>query len=101
MFDDGTKGDETADDGIYTFVLSENVGAGTNLKHAGLLNTGDVAQFVFVIKGVEYKGEVTGLTGSVPLTQGVLAETSADGTTWTEAQIQRQPDGDQNTYITP
>jgi hypothetical protein len=99
--DDGTKGDETAGDGIYTFVLSENVGAGSSLKHSGLLKTGDVAQFVFVVRGVEYKGTVAGITGSVPLTQGVTAYTKASGGNWTEATIQRQDSGDQNTYVSP
>lgn len=100
--DDASAGDEAADDGVYTFVLSSNVGAGTDLKHAGLLKAGDQAQFVFVIRGVEYKGEITGLTGTVPLTQGVKAEISTDGgTTWSDAPIMRQPDGDQNTYVSP
>jgi hypothetical protein len=39
----------------YRFVLSENVGPGTARPHAGLLNSGDHPEFVFVIGGVEYK----------------------------------------------
>ena len=100
--DDGTKGDATAGDGIMTFQLSENVGAGTNLKHAGLLRAGQQAEFVFVFKeGLEYKGEVTGQTGNVPLTQGVTAQISTDGgTTWTAAPIQYL-ESNSNTYIQP
>jgi hypothetical protein len=98
--DDGTKGDETSADGVYTFVMSENVGAGTDFPHSGLLKSGDKPQFVFVIHGVEYKGTITGKTGSVPLGDGVKAEYKPDGGNWTEATITWLPDGDQNTYIT-
>ncbi|MCB9648711.1 MAG: hypothetical protein H6730_19220 [Deltaproteobacteria bacterium] len=98
--DDGTKGDATAGDGIFTFVLSENVGVGTNLKHAGLLRTGQQAEFVFVFnEGLEYKGEVAG-QGVAPLTQGVKAEISTDGTTWTDTPI-NYLDSNHNTYIQP
>ncbi|MCA9549234.1 MAG: hypothetical protein KC933_04315 [Myxococcales bacterium] len=99
--DDGSKGDETSGDGIYTFQLSKNVGAGTDLKHAGLLKTGQQAEFVFVVHGVEYKGEVAGQTGSVPLTQGISAEISTDsGATWTPAAI-NYLESNSNTYIQP
>ena len=40
---------------VYEFVLSDSVGAGTTRPHAGLLNSGDKPEFVFVIGGVEYK----------------------------------------------
>jgi len=50
LSDDGMKGDSTADDGVYTFVLSENIG-----KHDGLLKLGAMPEFIFVLDGVEYK----------------------------------------------
>ena len=62
MTDDGTKGDATAGDGVYTFLLSENLG-----KHSGLLKGGDNAEFVFVLDGTEYKG------AEGPSTMGVMA----------------------------
>ncbi|TNF26046.1 MAG: hypothetical protein EP329_21900 [Deltaproteobacteria bacterium] len=89
MTDDATKGDGTASDGIFTFVLSENTG-----KHTGLLNSGDAPQFVFVIDGVEYKTD-----GAADAT-GVTAYTKAEGGDWTAATVETQTDGDKNTYIT-
>lgn len=62
MVDDGTDGDETAGDGVYTFLLSANLG-----KHSGLLKGGDNAEFVFVLDGTEYKG------ADGPSTLGVMA----------------------------
>ena len=50
--------------GIYEFVWSDHFG-----PHDGLLNEGDVVQFVFVIDGVEYKN------GGVALEDGVSAYT--------------------------
>jgi len=50
LLDDGQKGDTAAGDGIFTFVLSENVTGCT-----GLLEEGQDYEFVFVISGVEYK----------------------------------------------
>ncbi len=48
--DDGSEGDTTADDGIYTFVRSNQLG-----KHDGLLEVGAQTEFMFVLGGVEYK----------------------------------------------
>ena len=56
ILDNGERGDEAADDGIYTLTLSEYLG-----PHDGLLTMGQEAQFVFVFvyeegtEGVEYK----------------------------------------------
>ncbi len=50
LADDGAKGDAAAADGIYTFVLSENIG-----KHDGLLKLGDMPEFIFVLDSSEYK----------------------------------------------
>lgn len=41
--------------GKYAFLLSTVVGAGHQLPHFGLLNPGDVPEFVFVLGGEEYK----------------------------------------------
>jgi hypothetical protein len=62
--DDATMGDTTAGDGIYTFVLSENLG-----KHDGLLHSGDKPEFIFVVNGVEYKDAGTAAV------EGVTART--------------------------
>lgn len=70
--DDGVMGDDAADDGKYTYVLSENV-AGC----AGLLMAGATEEFVYMIKGVEYKD---GNGDAIPA--GVTAYTKAPGGAW-------------------
>jgi hypothetical protein len=55
MADHGTGGDATASDGVFTFVLSDQIGAGQALPHNGKLTSGSTAKFVFVLGGVEYK----------------------------------------------
>jgi len=55
FFDDGIGEDAFADDGIYTFVLGDNVGGGTDFPHRGLLHAGETEEFVLVISGIEYK----------------------------------------------
>jgi hypothetical protein len=87
MVDDGTKGDATAGDKIYSFRLSDNLG-----KHDGLLKPGAQAQFVFVLGGVEYKA------GGAPPTDGVDASLY-DGTAWVDAEVKNQEAGDKNTYV--
>lgn len=87
MVDDGTMGDETAADGIYTFKLSENLA-----KHDGLLLPGAVAQFVFVLDGVEYKAD-----GAPPATGVTAALDFGDG--FVAATIENQPEGDKNTFV--
>lgn len=91
--DDGTGGDVTASDGIYTFVLGENVGPGTSRPHSGLLNSGDEPQFIFVLGGVEYK------VGGAGATTGVTASTQAPGGDWTEQTVEVLSSNN-NTYIT-
>jgi len=88
MTDDGTMGDETSGDGVYTFLLSNGIG-----KHDGLLNSGDTPEFVFVLNSVEYKAD-----GSASST-GVAAATKAEGGDWTAATIETNGDNG-NTYIT-
>ena len=50
MVDDGTAGDETPGDNVYTMVLSENLD-----KHEGLRKLGDEVDFIFVLDSVEYR----------------------------------------------
>lgn len=85
LLDDGAKGDDKADDGKLTFVLSENLG-----KHDGLANAGDEVQFIFVTttgdllpeEGQEYKGSVAAMTA------GVAAYTAAPvASNWTAAAV--------------
>ena len=89
LVDDATKGDDTATDGVWTFVLSENTG-----KHDGLLNTGATPQFVFVLDGVEYKVD------GAAATAGVKGYVKPAAGSWTEVTVESQTDGDKNTFIT-
>jgi len=100
LVDDGTHGDVTAADGVYTMVLSANVGPGTSLPHVGLLTAGVDAEFVFVVRGVEYKGTVLGWPGAVPLSDGVGAELMPPGGGWTPTPILRQSSTG-NTLVRP
>ncbi len=95
MVDNGMDGDATASDGIFTFVMSENIGAGNPLRLSGLFKSGDEVQFVFVLGGVEYK------VGGAPPTAGVTAAVRAMGAqNWTDVVISNKPDGDRNTFVT-
>jgi len=53
-YDDGTHGDDTGADGLYTFVFSNSID-GTTPPYPGLLAASDAAEFVWVLGGVEYK----------------------------------------------
>jgi hypothetical protein len=85
LVDDGTAGDVTADDGIFTFLLSEHAG-----PHDGLLDGGDQPEFVFVLGGVEYK------VGGGCATEGVAAYLD-DGSGWDNTDV--QVGGNGNTYV--
>jgi hypothetical protein len=52
MRDDGTMGDLTAGDGIFTYVLSQSLP-----PHVGLLHLDDDFAFVLVLDGVEYRAD--------------------------------------------
>lgn len=94
MVDDGTKGDVMAADGTFTMVLSEFVGEGKPLgRLVGLLKTGDEAQFVFVLGGVEYK------VAGTPPTQGVAVAVKPQGGAFTNVAVDNKPDGDKNTFV--
>jgi len=74
LADDGTKGDATAADGIYTMRLSDWAGAGKPYKHTGLLKSGQTPEFIWVLNGVEYK-----LANGNAATTGLTAATKASG----------------------
>ncbi len=90
--DDGTNGDASAADGIYTFVLSSRVGPGTSSPHAGLLYSGDALEFLLVISDVEYKVDATAVT------DGVMAFSGTQGGEWTELTVGLHANG--NTLVT-
>lgn len=85
ILDDGSGGDDTAGDGLYTYVHLNKLG-----PHDGGLNPGDEAQFVFVIgygeggadEGIEYK--VNG--DAVPDGVKAWTDVSAPGQ-WTEVPV--------------
>ena len=81
MYDDGTHGDATAGDGKYTFVASDWVGVGKTYYHTGLFKSGDLAQFVIVFNGVEYKVD------NAMSWVGVTAQIKPAGGAWTDATI--------------
>ena len=85
--DDGSHGDLTAGDGIYTFMLSENIGA-----HDGLLYSGNQPEFVFALSGVEYKD-----SGSArPIAISAYVD---NGSGWSSVPVEIQSSGDHNTYV--
>ncbi len=97
ILDNGEDGDDTAGDGIYTYVHSLHLG-----PHDGLLNPGQEVQFVFVFaysedatadEGVEYK--VDG--DAVP--DGVRAYTDSGGG-WQEQEVVLRPDSKGKTMNT-
>ncbi len=97
LADDGTKGDATAGDGIYTLELSQYVGVGKPFSHTGLLKSGDKPEFIWVLGtgiGVEYKtpGNVAELTGVAAGTKAAGAGSFTPQTVAIAANF--------NTYIT-
>ncbi len=96
--DDGTKGDLVAGDGIYTFVLSWWVGRNHPFNHTGLLTSGALTEFVWVLGGVEYKE-----AGTVALTAGVGAQVLPRGGSWSPLEVALQQVandfGQRNTYV--
>ncbi len=78
MVDDGTAGDQTAGDDVYTMLLSENLG-----KHEGLRKIGEVIDFMFVLDGIEYRvGDVAsdaGVTVSSDAADPEVATVSSSG----------------------
>jgi hypothetical protein len=93
LLDDGTKGDVTAGDGIFTLVLSQRIN-GAVPPYPGLLKTGDKAEFVWVIDGVEYK-ETTGDAAQA----GVAGATKTGAAAWAPQTVQLTTTGFINTYI--
>lgn len=90
--DDGQLGDEVADDGIWTFTLSE-----MKARYDGLLVCGSNTEFVFVLEGSsgpkEYKVD------GRPPTEGVSAYLKVPGGDWAPIPVVRDSGPDQNTMI--
>lgn len=86
--DDGRKGDASAGDGIFTFVLSEHAGAGRPLLHTGLLRSGQAPEFVWKLGGGldTLTGEYKSSEG-VALSAGATAATRPAGGSWTTLPI--------------
>lgn len=78
--------------GVYTMVLSDQVGAGKTFYHSGLLKSGDKPEWVWVLNGVEYKAAGKAAVG------GVAAYTKATGGAFVAANVLIA--GNNNTYIT-
>jgi len=95
MYDDATHGDATSGDGIYTFTMSNAVGAGTSLPHSGLLSSGDKPQFV-VSLGAD-KAEYRDAVG--PSSAGVKAYFKATGGAFVETTISHD-NTDKNNMVT-
>ena len=101
-YDDGTNGDETSGDGRYTFLLSPNVGDSDSPPYPGLLKTGDLPEWVWVLNGVEYRDASDGSAADNGVTASVREGTT--GTTWTNVPVQIKvapgEPSNGNTYIT-
>jgi hypothetical protein len=80
--DDGTKGDDVANDKKFTFVLSAYTGSTGQFPHAGLGNSGDAPEFNFLLNDVEYKD-----ASKIALTTGVTAFVKPAGGSFTAATI--------------
>ncbi|MCK6544670.1 fasciclin domain-containing protein [Myxococcota bacterium] len=78
---------------VYEFILSDAVGPGTTRPHAGLLNSGDQAEFVFVIGGVEYKA------GGEAASEGVMAYLKVPPATEFSAATVERNNQNGNTYV--
>ena len=89
---------ELKDDGSGNFIFTQSAvaGAGKALPHAGLLNSGDTPEFVFVFNGLEYRDRT--VTGAPCAKQGVTASTGAAGGPYTSQTVSTKANG--NTYIT-
>jgi hypothetical protein len=95
MYDDGTHGDATASDGIWTFRLSDWMGAGKTYFHSGLANSGQQIQFVFTVGATDKEYKQNG----VPPTAGVTGYVKPAAGSFTGVTVANLPTGDQNTYI--
>ena len=83
LVDDGTMGDLQTGDGIYTFELSQYVGAGNAYPNLGLLNSGDIPEFIYHLASSEYKDSNADADSN-----GVTASVMASGAgSWTTVPI--------------
>jgi hypothetical protein len=93
LLDDGTKGDATAGDGIFTLVLSQRINTAAP-PYPGLLKTGDKAEFVWVIDGVEYKD-----AAGAAAPEGAAGATKTGSAGWATQPVLKTTSGFINTYI--
>ncbi len=100
LTDNGTKGDATAGDGIYTFQLSAAIDR-TKPPYPGLTKSGDKPEFIFTFgpTSKEYK-DAGGIALSTGVTAGTKAATATTFTTATIALTGGTGLGSGNTYIT-
>lgn len=88
----GQNGDLASGDGIFTFVMRENIGRGNALPYSGLFASGARAEFVFELGGVEYK--VGGAASAI----GVRAELQLPKGPWGPLEIAVDPVSN-NTFV--
>lgn len=86
MVDNGTKGDATANDKKFTFVLSQAIDQ-TKAPYPGLLKSGDKPEFVVVFNGKEYK-DTAGLASPTGVTAGLK---TSGATTFTSTPVTVSP----------
>ncbi len=94
LFDDGTRGDEVAGDGRYTFQLSRYLGVANSLPHSGLVSSGDVVEFIFSFGPREYRDSL-----GQAITAGVSASVIPPRSSPITASVSVKP-GSQITSIT-
>jgi hypothetical protein len=92
--DDGLGADAAPGDGIYTFRLSDWIGPGKSCPHFGLLSSGDIVDFNFVLGTAVYK-----ILGVAPTT-GLTAEVKAAGAgSWGTVTISNPSSGDDRIVV--
>ncbi|MDY0060469.1 MAG: hypothetical protein RBU45_11730 [Myxococcota bacterium] len=88
--DDGTQGDATAGDRVFTCLLSA-----LQTRYDGLLYCGTSVQFVFTLGQLQTEYKVDG----VPPREGVQAYLKLPGKDWTATTVERDDGPDQNTQV--
>lgn len=79
-FDDGTHGDDVANDDKFTTTLGSSIDR-TKPPYPGLLKSGDQPEFVFVLGGAEYK------IGTDAPTDGVSAQVKPGDAAWADVAV--------------
>ncbi len=101
LHDDGTHGDATSGDGIYTYVLSQNLNQNAP-PYPGLLKSGDRPEFIFVFgtapNSKEYK-DSSAVAEKTGVTAGTKAASASDFTNQTLQITGGTGLGSGNTFI--